>query len=57
LAAVEVNKKYGYIDKTGNFIIKPQFDNAYLFVQGIAKVNIGNKERYINKAGEFFMEP
>jgi hypothetical protein len=52
-----VNNKYGYIDKKGNFIIKPQFDVAWDFMQGIARVKVGNKKGYVNKVGEVFMEP
>ncbi|MCK7461243.1 MAG: WG repeat-containing protein [Sphingobacterium sp.] len=33
--------KYGYIDKNGNVVIKPQFDNLNKFNEGIAAVCIG----------------
>jgi len=32
------NDTYGYIDRSGNWIIKPQFDNAYSFADGVALV-------------------
>jgi len=51
------DKKYGYKDEKGNHIIMPQFDDAYQFVKGIAKVKGGNKEGYVNKAKEIFVEP
>lgn len=43
LYVVNVNGKYGYIDKTGKIIITPQFDEAYPFSEGLASVKIGGK--------------
>ena len=34
--------KYGYIDKTGHFVIEPQFNNALPFSEDMAAVMIGN---------------
>lgn len=48
--------KYGYIDKTGMLVIKPQFDKAYPFREGLAPVKIGEKIGFINKQGEFVIE-
>ncbi len=31
-------EKVGYIDKTGKFIIKPQFNSAFRFSEGLAPV-------------------
>jgi hypothetical protein len=52
LANVSVRKApgetvWGYIDRTGHFVIKPQFRNAEPFYHGLAKVNAG----YIDKTG------
>jgi flagellar hook protein FlgE len=38
LAAVTTQAGDGYIDKTGKFVIKPQFGGAFEFSNGIAKV-------------------
>ena len=44
---------YGYIDKLGELVIPPQFDEADAFINGIAHVKVrGKKEGYINKKGE-----
>lgn len=37
LFPVEQSGKFGYIDKTGNIIIKPQFDSAWDFSEGLAR--------------------
>lgn len=43
---------FGYIDKKGNWVIKPQYNDANNFKNGIASVAINNKYGYINKKGE-----
>lgn len=45
--------KFGYIDKTGEITIPPQFDRAMSFTEGLGRVAIGDKQGYINEAGEF----
>ncbi len=41
-----------YIDQTGEVIIQPQFERAYLFRKGIAGVKIDGRERIIDKSGK-----
>ncbi|MEQ8192528.1 MAG: WG repeat-containing protein, partial [Candidatus Eremiobacterota bacterium] len=48
--------KYGYADETGKFIIKPQFDYAGEFCDGIAVIGIGSKYGYIDKTGKMIAE-
>ena len=38
LALVKINNKYGYVDKSGKFAIKPQFSYAQSFRDGFAMV-------------------
>lgn len=72
LAPVKIGEKYGYIDRKGNITIKPQFDLAFGFSEGLAPVNIGGKIRrgalppgnpyggswgYINPQGQMVIEP
>ena len=66
-----INNKWGYIDKTGKTVIKPQFDEAYPFENGIATVYLGVCEitqrmpktvepcrlGYINKIGKYIWKP
>ena len=57
LAAVEIGGKYGFINPAGEFVIKPQFDYAVWFSDGVARVEIADKYGYINKAGEYVIKP
>src|SRR5262249_45063327 len=41
LFPIQVNKKFGYINREGTFVIRPQFDYAAGFVDGYAEVCIG----------------
>jgi hypothetical protein len=49
LTQVYQNGKWGYVDKSGNELIKPQYDEADDFVNGKAKVKKDGKEFYIAK--------
>lgn len=51
------DKKYGYISKSGEFVIPPKFQTAYPFVEGRARVCVDNKYGFIDKTGEFVVEP
>jgi len=57
LFLVRQDGKLGYIDKTGQIVINPQFDWASSFFEGLARVWIGGKSGYIDKAGEYVWEP
>lgn len=52
LAAVKIKGKYGYIDNSGNIIIKCNYSEASDFIDGKALVKKGNKEFYIDKEGK-----
>ena len=51
LALVAKNNKFGYIDKKGKYVIKPQFKEARSFIGELAPVSINNTFNYINKKG------
>ena len=47
------DRKWGYMDRTGKVVIKPQFDTAESFSCGLAVVKVESSYRYINAAGDF----
>lgn len=66
--AVKTGEKRDYIDKTGKYVIKPQFDGAFSFSDGLAFVRIGGdwlalvpkidgKYGYIDKTGRYLSKP
>lgn len=58
LAAVYVeNKGWGFIDKAGQEVIKPQFQEAGNFSEGLASAQIKGKWGFIDKTGRVVIEP
>ena len=49
--------KFGCVDKTGKFVINPQFDMIGLFLDGIARVKVNDKWGYIDKKGNYVINP
>jgi hypothetical protein len=43
LYPISVNEKWGFIDKTGTVIIKPKYEYAWNFSEGLAAVQVDNK--------------
>ncbi len=54
---VKSGEKWGYIDKEGKYVVNPQFDNAMLFSEGIACVEVDNKFGYISEDGKYLINP
>lgn len=48
--------KYGYVDRKGNVVIEPQFDDARSFSEGLAWAEKDGKTGYIDKTGEFVID-
>lgn len=44
--------KYGFIDAQGSVVIKPQFDGALPFTEGLAAVSINRKWGFIDTSGK-----
>ncbi|MDR1654248.1 MAG: WG repeat-containing protein [Prevotellaceae bacterium] len=54
LIPVKSGKKWGYINKKGEYVINPQFQNAGFFRDGLAKViSSDGKTGYIKKDGKY----
>lgn len=53
LAAVqeEENGKCGFIDRLGHYVIRPVFEDAMPFSEGLAAVRLNKRWGYINKSG------
>jgi hypothetical protein len=57
LYMVRMDGKRGYMDRGGQIKIKPQFDDAHHFADGVAFVKKGDKWGLINPTGKFLFEP
>ena len=58
LLAACTDGKWGYIDKTGSYVIEPQFDDAKPFSDnGLAVVKSGKQYGYIDKTGSYVVNP
>lgn len=57
LACVNVGGKYGYIDKTGRFVINPQFISAKNFSDGLAMIYENHLHGYIDRTGKMVIKP
>ncbi|WP_026477864.1 WG repeat-containing protein [Alkaliphilus transvaalensis] len=51
------DKKWGFIDVTGEFIIQPQYDETYDFTHNLAIVREKGFYGVVNKKGEYVLEP
>lgn len=51
LAGVTKNGKFGYVDKTGAYVIGPTFTKGFEFRDGIAEVCNSNVCGYIDRHG------
>src|SRR5713226_1983329 len=57
LYPVKLNGKYGYIAKSGELVIQPQFDRAGQFLEGRAPVEVGTRWGYIDRTGKAVIAP
>jgi len=51
LAKFQTQGKWGFVDTTGNVIVKPIYDYVGNFINGRANIEINGKQGYINKKG------
>lgn len=49
--------RYGFIDGSGRVRIRPQFDGALPFTEGLAAVSIGDKWGFIDPSGKIVIPP
>ena len=55
-AAVCVDGKWGFVDKDGKQVIKPQFNEAHSFSNGLAAVRFSNGWGYVDEKGNKVIE-
>lgn len=55
--AVPPHLKYGFIDKTGKFVIVPKFDKVGRFSEGLAYACIDKKCGFIDETGKVVIKP
>jgi hypothetical protein len=51
------DKKFGFMDRSGKVVIKPQFDDAEDFSEGLALVVINRTKEFIDEAGKVVIVP
>ena len=54
--AVKSGEKWGFADREGNIVIKPQYDAAKSFSKGLAPVEIDDRWGYITASGELVID-
>ncbi|MBO9599319.1 MAG: WG repeat-containing protein, partial [Cohnella sp.] len=52
LDLLDVGGKWGYADKKGKMVIKPQYESANNFSEGLAAVSVKGKFGFIDKKGK-----
>jgi len=57
LLPIKERNKWGYIAKEGTIQIKPTFDGAEEFYEGMAIISLEGKYGFINKMGEIVIDP
>src|SRR3954462_2626566 len=56
LFPIRQDGKWGYINRTGEVVIKPQYDDAWDFSEGLAYVREGARRGLIDKTGRMVVE-
>jgi hypothetical protein len=50
-------RRYGFINTRGDVVIQPQFENAWIFREGLAPVQLDFLYGFVNAQGELIVQP
>lgn len=54
---VIVDKKVGFVDRQGNMVIEPQYDDSWGFYEGVASVEVDGSYGFIDTMGKMIIQP
>ncbi|EGT0709478.1 WG repeat-containing protein [Campylobacter coli] len=57
LIRVKIDGQWSFLDKNGEFAIKPKFDDIWDFREGLARVELNGKYGFIDKSGKIIAKP
>jgi len=57
LLSEAAGKSWGYVNKEGMVPIKPRYDYAWPFSEGLGRVLVGEKQGYVDTSGRMVIEP
>jgi WG containing repeat len=57
LSVGHLRSRYGFIDSLGNVVVKPQFQEAGTYFEGLARVRIDGRWGYADMDGNMVIEP
>ena len=57
IAVMTLSGQWGYMLDTGEWLVEPQFDTAWGFQEGVARVSLDEKWGYLLDTGEWLVEP
>ena len=57
IAVMTLSGQWGYLLDTGEWLVEPQFDTAWGFQEGVARVCLDEKWGYLLDTGEWLVEP
>ncbi|EGD0126032.1 WG repeat-containing protein [Campylobacter coli] len=57
LIRVKIDGQWSFLDKNGEIIAKPEFDDIWSFWEGLAGVGLNGKYGFIDKSGKIVIEP
>lgn len=57
LFQIRQNDKLGFINRSGQIVVSPQYDDSHAFSEGLAVAQLGEKYGYVNPQGQWVIKP